>query len=112
MSEQPMKLSRLTPESAALLSAELPLAQWSRTARRSLESALELVSYDIAVYLVEWEGESRIEELLPGAAIGKSTVAAVEGPHVWASSGHICATVSRLIDFMDGRSHRHKVLVY
>lgn len=115
-SKDTLKISKFTTASVALLEEELPLAQWSMRARQRLEMALELVSYGIDVYLIEWEGDSRIGDILPGSAIGDEIVGPIEGPHVWSQRCHIFATNSSLIDFMDKRTQpwvrRQKELIY
>lgn len=111
-----LKISRFGPECQARLTEELPLPQWSLQERIRLEMAVELVSYGIPVYLIEWEGESRLEDVLPGNCIGEEIVCVVEGYQVWSADGRNFATASRLTSYMDTRTcpgiRRQKELVY
>jgi hypothetical protein len=78
--------------------------------------ALELVSSGIDVYLIEWEGESSLQQVLPGQRIANQIVGVVEGDQVWSQTAHNFATASKLVAFYDTSSYpwkrRQKALVY
>lgn len=116
MNTPSLKISKFSAECLASLNEELPFDQWDTQSRCRLDMALELVSYEIEVYLIEWEGETRLEKILPGNRIGNETVGVVEGYQIWSVGAHNFATASRLISFIDKRSHpwtlRQKELVY